>query len=215
MGTFRATLFAFAASLALLASTHSLRAQIAPPTLLYTYDENGHGSLKLSNGTIIPYVGTLAPDPGPGGLSSALTYSLGTAAIVTSGDLFLLEPGQRENTVSDLLRFNFNPQTGTSTLVFYSDNLDGAEDLADVGFPSTFYANTLTVTEVGPEGDNGFMYTPTSGQPGFISGFNTTYNFISDASAVPLPSAAWGGLALLALLAIQRLRRPQRAQVPH
>src|SRR5689334_21650449 len=93
MGTLRATLLALAASLTLLASTQSLRAQ-APLTLLFTYDEKGIGSLKLPTGQIIPYVGTLQPDPGPGGLPLALTYSLGAAAQVIPGDLFLLEPGQ-------------------------------------------------------------------------------------------------------------------------
>jgi hypothetical protein len=43
--------------------------------------------------------------------------------------------------------------------------------------------------ELGPEGDNGFVYTPTANQPGFVLGFSVTYDIISDAP-VPEPTTA-------------------------
>ena len=49
--------------------------------------------------------------------------------------------------------------------------------------------------ESGAEGNNRAVYTPLSGQPGFVSGFVVTYTLISDGSnSVPEPTA----LALLA-----------------
>jgi hypothetical protein len=84
--------------------------------------------------------------------------------------------------------------------VFYSDNLvDGANDLADVGFPTAFYTNILEFVEGDIGGGlTGLLYTPTASQPGFVPGFGVTYAVISDADApsrVPEP----GSLALLGI----------------
>jgi hypothetical protein len=160
-------------------------------------NEAGMGTLDLGppeGPPIILLRGTVAADPGPGGLS-ALTYNLSLPQFVPSlvaGDVVLLEPVGTA-VISDIIRFN-PAGTGSpnypASLVFYSDNLDGSDSLADTRFPLLNYANSLTLTEVGPEvGPNGFMsYTPTANQPGFVPGFAVTYNFTSD-SAVPEPSS--------------------------
>jgi hypothetical protein len=166
-----------------------------------TVDENCNGTFTNTTG----FAGTLpcefAPDPGPYGFTSAMTYGLLNPPGLTAGDLVILEPGSA--TISDLIRFNVAPEaiglldqiTG-GTLVFYSDNSDGADALADVGFPPS-PDNSLIVSEVGPEGNNGFTYTPTAGQPGFVAdaGGPVTYVIISDSSTVPEPAT----LALLVL----------------
>src|SRR5437867_532860 len=85
-----------------------------------TVDENGNGV-----GTLGP--GFLAPDPGPGGLPSVLTYDLPFA--VTPGDVFLFDG----LIFLDVIRFNNSADDGIVlatdgspfTLVFYSDNVDG------------------------------------------------------------------------------------------
>ena len=67
--------------------------------------------------------------------------------------------------------------------MFYSDISDGKDSLADTGFPSSLYTNTLAVIETGPEGGpNGYIYTPTAGQPGFVAGASgpVTYVIQSD-----------------------------------
>ena len=115
---------------------------------------------------------------------------------------------------SDVIRFNptENCSNSVGCLAFYSDIGDGSDSLADIGFPTSFYTNVLTRLEVGPEGDNGFVYTPTAGQPGFVAGAGgpVTYVIKSD-SAVPEP----GSLLLLAngLIGIGfvRSRRRQRS----
>src|SRR5207245_4469592 len=90
-------------------------------------------------------------------------------------------------------RFN-----GDGTVIFYSDNVGGFDALADTPSPpGTFYGNTFSIAELGPEGNNGASYVPSSGppaQPGFAPA--ATYRFISD-SAVAEPSPA--ALLLLGL----------------
>src|SRR4029079_9543074 len=94
------------------------------------------------------------------------TYGMLNPPSMVAGDLILLEP--LGGILSDVIRFN--PQQHGGSLVFYSDNTDGADALADTGFPTAFYTNNITFTEVGPEGANGFTYTPIAGQPGFVAG---------------------------------------------
>jgi len=178
---------------------------------LITVDENGHGSLVFPGSPAFAMPGVLAPDPGPGGAISALTYNLLGPPSLVAGDLILREPGS--DGASDLIRFN---PAGTgdnrlypASLVFYSDFEDGADSLADIGSPGALYTNVLLRDEVGIEGDNGYLYTPTEGQPGYVSGFAVTYNLISDSpSATPEPASlallATGGLPLLGILRRRR-----------
>ena len=167
-----------------------------------TVDESGNGTLTNSSGFSGNLPSLMSPDPGPGGLASALTYGLLNPPGLVAGDLLLLEPGGN-GALSEVIRFN--PQQGGGSLVFYSDNSDGVDALADTGFPTAQYANILVLSEVGTEGNNGFSYTPTAGQPGFVAGAGglVTYELISDAppaSAVPEPSSvamlALGGIGL-------------------
>ena len=162
-------------------------------TVTISADENGHGTLVNSNGfkSALPFA--LLPDPGPGGLPAALTYGLLNPPGLVAGDLILIERGPGAP-ISDLIRFNPNQNGGS--LVFYSDNLEGADALADTGFPTAFYTNNTTFFEVGPEGANGITYTPVAGQPGFVAGAAgpATYIISSD-SPVPEPCS----LTLLAL----------------
>jgi hypothetical protein len=160
-------------------------------SITITVDESGNGRFTNTNGfnSVLPF--TITTDPGPGGLTAALTYSLQNPPALTSGDLLIDEtPG----VLSDIIRFNPSETCTDGSkgcLVFYSDKSDGVDSLADIGFPTAFYLRTLTVIEVGPEGDNGFTYTPTVGQPGFVAGAGgpVTYVFKSDTPAVPEPSS--------------------------
>jgi hypothetical protein len=175
-----------------------------------TVNENCNGTLTNTNGFFSTLPCSLQPDPGPGGLASAMTYGLlGTPGLV-AGDLVLLEPGGGG---SDVIRFNtgfavtvgepypyyVEDQTGVGTagtLVFYSDNVGGLDALADtLTPPHGFYTNLLIVTEVGPEGANGFTYTPTAGQPGFVAGAAGPVTYIIHSDSVPEPTT----LALLGL----------------
>jgi hypothetical protein len=135
-------------------------------------DEAGHGLGTVGQGF-------LANDPGPGGLNNVLTYNLAFAG--TQGDVLLVDAN---GFVLDVLRFN-----GNGTVIFYSDNIDGANDIGDTPSPPlAFYDNLIFLQEVGPEGNNFTLYTPTAGQPGFVPGQTVTYRFISDGSAVPEPA---------------------------
>jgi hypothetical protein len=170
-------------------------AQLAPQPLTITIDENGHGSFTGGElaGTL---PASMQADLGPGGLSSVLTYSLPFAFTPVVGDVFLqdtLSPGGTPLTL-DVIRFNPIPDLpeAHSTIAFYSDNIDGFDALADTSSPpGSFYTNTATLPEVGPEeGPNGATYTPTANQPGFLPGFAVTYIFISDSAPLPEP-ATW------------------------
>lgn len=183
------------------------RAAPVPVRIDITVDEDGSGTVVSPGPISVPLPGTLQADPGPGGLNSALTYGLPTLGTInpTAGDVFLLEPASNEN--SDLVRFNLvgslRTQTFSPSLVFYSDTSDGSDALADTGFPSSFYANPVSLDEVGPEGNNGADYVPTAGQPGFYdSAYDVHYHFISD-----LPEPSMGALIFLCALFPMRRRR--------
>src|SRR5260370_23999437 len=81
-------------------------------------DENGNGIGTIGRGF-------LAPDPGPGGLPSVLTYRLPFAGVQGDVAMFSVEPGIG-TVVFDVIRFN-----GNGTVLFYSDNVPLFDSLAD------------------------------------------------------------------------------------
>lgn len=155
-------------------------------TVHITVNEDGHGTFRNSTGFHTTLTGYMAADPGPGGLSSVLTYSLLNPPGLVSGDVLMEDPG---GLILDVVRFN----ASNGTLVFYSDNLGGADSLADtVGPPTELYLNRIVIPELGTEEDNGAVYTPLAGQPGYVAGAAgpVTYHLISDEPApVPEPSS--------------------------
>jgi hypothetical protein len=160
-------------------TTQDVRQALGFPQLLIdvTVDENGSGIGTIGHGFV-------APDPGPGGLI-ALTYPLPFAG--TQGDVILTD----DSRALDLVRFN-----GNGTLVFYSDNVPTFDALADTPNPSgALYSNQIFIAELGfnVEGNNGALYTPAAGQPGFAPG--VTYHFVSDGTVAAVPEP--GTLALL------------------
>jgi hypothetical protein len=104
----------------------------------------------------------------------------------------------------DVVRFN-----GNGTLLFYSDNTDGFDSPADTPSPPTaLYPNQVNILEVGPEGNNGALYTPGPNDPGFDPS-GPTYNLISD-TPVPEPasiSLLGVGTALGGLIVFKRRRK--------
>jgi hypothetical protein len=135
----------------------------AGPCPLITVDENGNGTLDFSagggcaSGTVATTAGALAPDPGPGGLGSVLTYSLLGPPSLVAGDV-LLTDADFGGAFLDVIRFN---PAGTSpgnaaSLLFYSDNVDGFDSLGDTSSPPRgFYTNVVTIPELGTETNNG------------------------------------------------------------
>ncbi len=167
-----------------------------------TVDENGLGTVDLSNGgggvMIMP--SGLVSDPGPGGLLSALTYDLMNPPGLVLGDVVLHESS---GAPSDVIRFNPSDFAGYPfALVFYSDGSNGFDSVADtLTPPSDFYSNLVHITEIGDGTNNGAFYTPGPFDPGFIPGFDVQYTFISEgtgpAPVVPEPgtlSVLWAGL---------------------
>jgi hypothetical protein len=178
--------------------------EVFAQAITYTVDENENGTLGLL-GAVIPLPVSLTQDPGPGGLAGALTYSLAAPSLVV-GDVTLAEPG---GSLSDLVRFNPTPNGGS--LVFYSD-VPPVDALADIGLPTANYTNLVRLVESGPEGlNNGLIYTPTAGMPGFVTGFQATYVLQSD--VVPEPaSIVLGGISVSVGMVYAWVGRRRRAR---
>ncbi len=144
-------------------SVHTLCAQPIIPT--FSFHENGQGQLELPNGFIVPFLGMLTADPGPGGLSSALAFTAHPQVNpLVVGDVVLLDASGH---VSDILRFDSatSSASGLTQLIFFYSNDNGGL-LADTGLPSLMLSNTVTIQE-NPSGPT--IYTPAAGQPGLSS----------------------------------------------
>ena len=169
----------------LLAAWVAIPAFAGPITI--SIDENGNGRPQ-----------SIGTDPGPGGLTGVLIYTLPFPGV--QGDVLLTDSG----VVLDLLRFN-----GNGTVIFYSDNINGIDSIGDtLAPPGSRYPNNVTIAEVGLEGNNGATYTPTANQPGYgTTDFTVTYNFVSDGTIVPEPSSFWLMAAGLGVLSSRWLIR--------
>ena len=167
----------------------------------FTIDEFGVGSF---GGAVVP--STIGPDPSGGVAGPVLIYTLPFA--VVPGDVILSEPGLPPTPDSDVIRF-WNPTGINQTeVIFYSDfsTTDPADAPADVGMPPQLQPLTVTIPEVGPEGNNGAIYVANPGMPGSTSA-PIQYNIISDTS---VPEPGTGALLLCGvglLFGIRRFRR--------
>jgi len=169
----------------------ALAANTTTGQIQVSFDENGHG---LSQG--VPLGFATQPDPISG--IPTLVYSLPFQ--VVPGDLVLMESIPQDS-FSDIVRFY---QDGR---VFFFSNREPTDlppfDLADVSVLPPPQSGAIPLVENGPEGNNGVLWNPGPGQPGYPGG-QITYNIISD--AVPEP----GGIALAGLAAVGLLALKQR-----
>jgi len=172
----------------------------APQNISIFINENCHGTIQNTStgGPIQALPCGFFADAGPGGLPSALFYGMLNPPSMVGGDVIIKE---NSDLTSDILRFD--PLFQLGGIFFYSDIEPGDPNpaLADTGLINAFNTNVLILPEIGVEGDNGILYTPTAGQPGFVPGFNVTYTVVSD--EVPEPATAGllvlgGGLIFLA-----------------
>ena len=180
---------------------NSLFAQIT-----YTFDEYGTSSGTSSAPPISP--GIMQPDPSGGLTVPVLVYTVPLPLV--TGDVVLTEPGNPTGGPdSDVVRF-WNPTGINQTqIIFYSDAsaADPADSPADTGLPQQLI-NPVFINEVGPEGNNGAIYTPPAGGPGSFPGALIQYNIISD-GRVPEPSTVALTIAGVGLLLFTLKRRHQ------
>jgi hypothetical protein len=164
----------------------------------FTIDEFGVGSF---GGAVVP--STIGLDPSGGVVGPVLIYTLPFA--VTPGDVILSEPGQVPPLTSDIIRFWNSAAGNQSEIIFYSDfsAADPADAPADVGLPTQLF-NPTTITEVGPEGNNGAVYNALPGMPGSTSA-PIQYVIISDVPEPGTGALLLSGVGLL--FGIRRFRR--------
>lgn len=183
---------------ALVFATTEAKAQV--PNITITVDENGHGTLTNSAGFNGVSPSSMQADPGPGGKLSVLTYGLLNPPGLIGGDVLLLALA---GGISDVIRFD--PNVNRGSLFFYS--LTGGPDLADIGLPSAFNTNLVSILA----NESGFtLYAPAAGQPGFIvgaAGFGLNYRFLS---TVPETGSTIFllGFGVAGLLTVRRFVRP-------
>jgi hypothetical protein len=173
--------------------------------MIFTIDEYGNGTGE-QNGVIWTLVSGMQFDPGPGDHSPALFYDLGGPTSFVAGDLVLQEVVG--GPASDIIRFNPSGAGGfdyPAGIYFYSDIGDGADAPADRPFPAALYTNVVYMLEVGPEGNNGVVYIPTAGQPGYFAIDTMQYNITSD--SIPEPGTLGLLAAGLGLISFRIFRR--------
>ena len=141
-----------------------------PPTVVtIAVNTLGTGSLNGPEGTLA-LAGSAAADPGPGGLSSVLTYPLLNPPSLVIGDVQLTG----SSGVTELIRFNPAGKGSpgyAASLVYYSNPSDGASHLVNTPTPpTTLYPNVVSVPV-------GSVYTPGRGQPGYVAFIITHYTF--------------------------------------
>jgi hypothetical protein len=160
---------------------------LAGPAFNMSFDEKGIGFI---NGV---------PDPGIPVGGGGIDYFLPVPVI--PGDVLVMSPGDVNATpsdVSDLLSFSNTGPNGNGVLLYRSliDDSDLVRDPADV--PNFPINAAFIAQEIGPEGNNGFLWAPPPG-PG------TTYQGISD---TPEPSTLiLSALGVIPLLVFRRRRR--------
>jgi hypothetical protein len=167
----------------------------AQTNLIISLDENGNG---FANGVRLTYRVDLEPISHISTLHYILPFYGFTNRM---GDVVLMEP-TTAGTISDIVRFD-----GVGNVWFFSER-EASDvppfDLADVAaLPMVWTNNFVFLDEIGPEGQNGAIYTPLRDQPGWY-GVDVTYQLISD---IPEPSAfALLGLGAAALMIFRRRR---------
>jgi hypothetical protein len=136
------------------------------------FNENGNASISVNGGAFTPLTGTLGADPSvPNNPGNPLVLIYNLPQQVISGDVRIFDPAANGGTRSDALRFTtlgtgvINGSAtglGKTVMIYYSDTDLGDDNaLADTGFPVNLGTGLVTsITEVGPEGNNGFDYRP-------------------------------------------------------
>jgi hypothetical protein len=177
---------------------------------LFTFNENGQGTIAINGGPAITLNGVLAVDPSvPAGPGQQLALTFMLPEPVVTGDVSFAEP---TGGISDWIRFTdgagtiSGAATGTGPrMLYYSDFETGPNaELADTGFPTNIgTGNFVARLEVGPEGNNGFNYLPGAPYPQ-----NNQYIGVSD--AIPEPETYAMLLAGLGLMGFVARRRQHK-----
>jgi hypothetical protein len=159
-----------------------------------TFDEDLSGTYRANGGPTTPLTGSLQPDPLNGG---TLVPTFVLPEPVLAGDVLITDHGS--STLSDLLRFPDNGGGIATVMMYYSlIPSTGTPSASDVGIPSTFQPNHVTIDEsLGQPGNDGFIYN---------AGGNV-FHGISDFTPVPEPASSTLLVCGFTLLLIKQARR--------
>jgi len=137
------------------------------------FDEFSNGFLQNPTGSNpVPLGGTLQNDPTvPAGGTPRMVLTFVLPMPVVTGDVRIFEPGGSPTAPSDLLRFTnagggLGGAINGDRLIFYSELPEPGETLvppADTGLPPMEQwvpRDGGGITEVGPEGNNSFVWIP-------------------------------------------------------
>lgn len=172
-------------------------ANAAPSVVQFYVGQDGYGSVTSLDGYTQGISASVGNDPGPGGSAAALIYDLAIPPDLTYGDVLV---NNQAGQLAEVLRFEAAAGTCTGgCLVLYSAVGSGTAG-SGTTLPSSFLSDTITVSLTS---QGTVSYTPSAGQPGYIS------VGVSYAAAVPEPTTA--GLFLMGTLAAGAMARRRRS----
>lgn len=168
-------------------------------TTSFVFNETGNSSIKIGGGTF-----TLGGVTGTSGtVPTGTNQVFGNVSFSGAGDASIAP----KNPHAFTFFVNANSDTGSSTGQAFTGTVNATGGLATLDFNGGAQAGGFLFTPNAAQAFNFFGSTVVGSTSLNLSGAGFTNEIRGSISALPVPAAVWGGMALLGTLGGARLRR--------